>query len=114
MFPGMDPRAMQAAMKKLGMKQEEVEAIEVIIRCADKEIVIENPQVSKVIMMGQETWQVVGSATERSRDSTPQITDDDVQTVVEQTGCSEDEARAVITECKGDLAEAILKLSEKE
>ena len=55
MIPGMNPRDMQRAMKRLGIKQEEIDAREVIIRTSDKEIIIQNPQVSKVNMMGQET-----------------------------------------------------------
>ena len=58
MFPKMDDRAVKAAMKKMGIQQQEIEASEVIIRCADKNIVIENPQVSKVVMMGQEMFQI--------------------------------------------------------
>ncbi|MCB9362404.1 nascent polypeptide-associated complex protein [Candidatus Woesearchaeota archaeon] len=112
MIPGMNPRQMNQMMKKMGIRQVEIDAIEVIIRCEDKEIVISNPQVSKVNMMGQETYQVVGEESERAIDSTPDISSDDVKTVMEQTGKSEVEARAAIVEAKGDLAEAIMKLSE--
>ena len=112
MFPGMNPRAMQQAMRKMGIAQTEIEADEVIIRCADKDIVISSPQVSKINMMGQETFQVIGEASEVSRDTTPEISDDDVKTVMEQANCDEDKARKTIQECKGDLAQAIMRLSE--
>ena len=46
MIPGMNPKDVQRAMKKLGIKQEEIEANEVIIKTNDKEIVIQNPQVN--------------------------------------------------------------------
>ena len=55
MFPGMNPREMQKAMKRLGIKQEEIDAEEVIIRTASKDLVIKNPQVSRVYMLGQVT-----------------------------------------------------------
>lgn len=113
MIPGMNPRQMRQAMKKMGIQQEEIDAKEVIIKLEDKEIVISNPNVSKVNMMGQETYQVVGEESERSLDSTPEISDDDVKTVAEQTGASEIDAKAAIEECKGDLAEAILKLKKE-
>ncbi len=106
----MNPRKMAQAMKKMGIQQVEIDAQEVIIKCADKEIVINSPQVSKVNMMGQETYQVVGQAEERALLSDPDINEEDVKTVVEQTGKSEDDARAAIEEAKGDLAEAIMKL----
>jgi len=110
MIPGMNPRQMRMAMKKFGIQQEEIAAKEVIIQLEDKEIIISNPNVTKVNMMGQDTYQVVGEESERSLDSTPEISEDDIKTVAEQAGVSEDEARAAIEESKGDLAEAILKL----
>ncbi len=113
MFPGMNPKQMQQAMKQLGIKQEEIEAIEVIIRLEDKEIVISSPSVQKIKMQGQESFQISGDVSERSLSSTPEITDDDLNTIMEQTGCTKDEAIEAIEESDGDLAEAILKLSEK-
>ena len=112
MIPGMNPRQMRQAMKRLGIQQEELDAKEVIIRLHDKEIVISNPSVSKVNMMGQETYQVVGEEHERSLSSEPDISDDDVLTVAEQAGVSEEEAKKAIEESGGDLAAAIMKLKE--
>jgi nascent polypeptide-associated complex subunit alpha len=112
MIPGMDPRAMQAAMKKMGMQQIDIAAIEVVIRCADKEIVIANPSVVKIRMMGQESYQITGKETTRTRNTVPEITQDDVDTVVSQTNCTPDEASLALAECKGDLAAAILKLQK--
>ncbi len=126
MFPGINPRMMKQAMKKMGIKEEALEVSKVIMKLGDgKELVFENPQVSKVDMMGQETYQVVGepeereageesneteSAEEGSEDTTPEINDDDINTVVDQTGCSKEKAKEVLEETKGDLAEAIIKL----
>lgn len=112
MIPGMNPRQMAQAMKRLGIQQVEIPAIEVIIRTPDKELVITNPQVSKVNMMGQETIQVIGEIHERERSSTPEINDDDVKTVMEQTGASKEAAKAAIEENKGDLAAAIMSLQK--
>jgi len=112
MIPGMNPRQMQQAMKKMGMKQEEIDAEEVIIRCADKNIVINNPQVAKVIMMGQETWQISGSAQELAHDTSVEINAEDIATVMEQAQVSEDKAKEAIEAAKGDLAEAILSLQD--
>jgi len=113
MIPGMNPRDMQKAMKKLGMKQEEIDAQEVIIKTAEKEIVIQNPQVSKINMMGQETFQVVGQPIERELSSTPDINQDDVNTVMEQTGSTEEQAKEAIEKNDGDLAKAIMELKEE-
>jgi len=110
MIPGMNPRDMQKAMKKLGIKQEEIDAQEVIIRTPDKEIIISNPQVSKVNMMGQETFQIVGEPHERAISSELEINDEDIKTVMEQTGVTEEKAKETIKKNEGDLAKTILEL----
>jgi nascent polypeptide-associated complex subunit alpha len=112
MFPGVNPRQMQQAMKRLGIKQEQINAIEVIIRTPEHDIVIENPDVQKVNMMGQWTFQITGEETLRSRDSAPEISEEDIETVMEQTSKTKDEALKAIKDSNGDLAEAILSLQK--
>lgn len=114
MMPGMNQRKMQQMMKKMGVSQQEMPAKEVIIRTEDTEYVFMSPQVSKVNMMGQETYQVVGTPEERSLDKNPEINDDDVSTVMEQTGVDEKTARSAIEKADGDLANAIMQLSQQD
>ena len=113
MFPGMSPREMQKAMKRLGIKQEEIEAEEVIIKTPEKDLVIKNPHVSKLNMMGQETIQIVGDITEVNKNETIEVNDDDMATVMEQTNCTKQEALEALGESNGNLAEAILRLQNK-
>ena len=113
MFPGMNPRKMNQMMKKMGIQQVEIDATEVIIKTPEKEIVIQSPSVSKVNMMGQQTYQVVGEEHERALSTEPEIGEDDIKTVMEQTGADEQKAREAIKEAKGDLAQAIMRLSEQ-
>jgi len=40
LFPGVNKRQMELAMRKMGIQQQELDAVEVIIRLKDKEIVI--------------------------------------------------------------------------
>ena len=108
----MNPRKMQQMMRKMGISQNEIEATEVVIKTPDKDIVISNPQVSKVNMMGQETFQVVGEIEERERSITPEINEDDIKTVAQQANVSEEEARSALENSKGDLAKAIMDLKE--
>jgi len=114
MFPGLgglNPKKMQAMMKQLGMDQKEIPASRVTIEKADGgKIVIENPSVTKISMQGQESFQISGEEKEES--AKPEITDEDVKTIMEKANVSEEEARKALEESKGDLAEAILKLSE--
>lgn len=110
MIPGMNPRDVQKAMKRLGIKQEEIDATEVIIKTSDKELIISNPQVSKVNMMGQETFQISGDVEERLVSSEPEINEEDIKTVMEQAGVTEEEAREAIEDNEGDLAKAIMAI----
>lgn len=119
MFPGMDKRSMEAAMRKLGVQQQNVDAEEVVIRLKGngREIVIANPSVTKVSMMGQETFQIAGEFSERPQQSQQQqqlFSDEDVKTVVAQADVSDAEAKAALAKVNGDLAAAILFLSEKK
>lgn len=107
MFPGINPKQMQQAMKKLGVKQEEIEASEVIIKTAEKNLVIRNPQVIKVNMMGQDSLQITGEIEEESL-----ISEDDVNTVAEQANVSKEEARKSLENNNGDLAASILELKK--
>ena len=113
MFPGMNPREMQKAMKKLGIRQEEIDAELVIIKTSGNDLVIKNPQVSRINMMGQETIQVIGDITEVEKNEKIGISDDDVSTVMEQTRCTKEEAIGALEESNGNLAEAILKLQSR-
>jgi len=108
----MNPRKMQQMMKQLGIQQVDIPASEVIIRTADKDIIITNPSVAKVNMMGQETFQISGEIREESRNTTPDISEEDIKTVMEQTGVDKNTAKKAIETANGDLAEAILSLKE--
>jgi nascent polypeptide-associated complex subunit alpha len=113
MFPGMNPRKMAQVMKRMGIQQVEIPATEVIIKTEDKEIIITEPSVSKVNMMGQETFQVSGQVNERERKTEEiEISEDDVKTVMEQANVSEEKAREALESSGGDLAKAIMDLQK--
>jgi len=122
MMPNVNPRQMEQMMRKMGIKQEEVDAEQVIIVCSDKKIVIDNPSIQKVNMMGKESYQISGDESEepldddREEEDVPiEISEDDIKTVMEQTGGSEEEAKQALEDTKGNIAEAILLLTaEKE
>lgn len=109
----MNPRKMQQMMRKMGIAQQDIPATEVIIKTEDKEIIITEPSVAKVNMMGQETFQISGQVHEREINSVPEISEDDVKTVIEQAECSEEKAKEALKETSGDIAEAILKLKKQ-
>jgi len=109
----MNPRKMQQMMKQLGIQQVDIPATEVIIKTKDKNIIVTNPSVAKVNMMGQETFQISGDFHEEEISSVPDISEDDIRTVMEQTGASKLAAKKAIEDAKGDLAEAILNLKNE-
>lgn len=111
MFPKLDPKKMQAIMSQMGIKQEEIDANKVIIETPEKNIIINNPSVVKINMQGQNSFQISGDITEEGNSEEENNTEEDIKTVIEKTGCTEEQAKKSLEEADGDLAEAILSLS---
>lgn len=108
----MNSRQMRQAMKRMGIQQQDIEATEVIIKTPEKQLIIKNPQVAKVNMMGQETFQIVGEVEESSIETEPEISEEDIKTVMGQTGVDEAKAAETIKKNNNDLAAAIMELKE--
>jgi len=116
MFGGIDPKKMGALMKQMGIAQENIDATRVIIDKADGRIIIENPQVVKVKMQGQESFQITGEAreeTEKEESEEVQFKGD-IEAVVEQTGVSKEIAAIELEKNNGDIAETIIALSSNK
>lgn len=124
-----DPRQIQRMMRQLGMTTEPVEGVEeVIIRTADKEHVLSNPEVTILTVQGVRTYQVVGTPKIRPRSSgssgasssgasptAPAAApsgppEEDVQLVMDQAHVSREEAKEALFVSHGAPAEAILSL----
>ncbi len=94
-------------MSKMGISQNEIEASKVTIEKSDGgKIIIENPSVTKMNIQGNEMFQITGEEKEETG-----ISEEDIKTVMEKTNCTEKQAKATL-EKTGDLAEAIMKLSQ--
>jgi nascent polypeptide-associated complex subunit alpha len=110
MFGGLNPKKMQAMMKQMGIAQEEIFADKIIIEKRDgSKLIIEEPSVIKIKMQGQTSFQITGEEKEESEEV--EISQDDIETVIEKTGCTKAQAKKSL-EKTGDLAESILELSE--
>jgi nascent polypeptide-associated complex subunit alpha len=107
MFGGVNPAQMKGMMKKMGISQVELPVRRVVFEMADGNLVIEKPNVMKIKMQGQESYQVTGEAVEESIES---FSDEDVEMVISQTGKNEDEVREALEKSGGDIAEAIMGL----
>lgn len=97
-------RQIEKMARQMGIRMENIQAEQVIIRTKDKEILIDSPAITKIKLAGQETFQIAGKVIER-----PRFSAEDVQIVMSQAGVSEAEARAAL-EAERDIAAAILKL----
>lgn len=111
---GLNPRKMKRMMRQMGIKMEELEDVEeVIIRMSDRELVIPDAEISITEMKGQKTYQIMGDAQERERETKPEISEEDVTLVVEQANVDENTAKKALEETNGDIAQAILNLKEE-
>jgi nascent polypeptide-associated complex subunit alpha len=108
MIPGgMDPKKMQAMMRQMGIQSEEISANSVVIETEASNLVIESPQVTKITMQGNVSFQITGIVREEEKTSS-----EDIKMVMEQAGCSEEDAKDALSKSNGDIAEAIVLLTE--
>lgn len=111
MFPKIDPKKMQAMMRQMGISEQEIDASRVTIEKRNgSRIILDNPSVTKVVMQGQDTFQITGDYSEEAAEEG--INPEDIQTVMEKTGCTEEEAKEALEKNNGNLADAIMELSE--
>ena len=106
---------MQQAMKKMGIKQTNIDNVtEVIIRTTDKDIVLTNAEVVCVDMQGSRSYQVSGDEEVRELGSAgtaaASFPAGDIELVMSQTGCDKERAIKALEGANGQPAEAILKI----
>lgn len=110
----VNPREARRMMQRMGMSMDSVpDVTQVIVKTANKDIVIDEPEVAILNMQGQRIYQVMGGkVTEKAVviEKKLAIPNEDVQLVAGQTGKSVEEARRALEESGGDLAKAILLL----
>ena len=112
-------RQARRLMSQMGMQVEEIrDTRQVIIKTSNKEIVIDNPEVSVTHMQGQDVYQIMGGiVTERGIQESVEkqqlvIPEEDVHLVAQQAGVDVEAARKALEAAEGDLAQAILNLSQ--
>jgi len=109
----LDNRQARRMMDRMGVSMDQINGVEeVIIRTAEKDLVIKNASVSEVRMKGQaRIFQVSGEDVEERMREKPKYTKEDVLLVAQQANVSEAKAEQALKDNDGDLATAILKLS---
>lgn len=110
----MNPREAKRMMQRMGMNMGAMPDVEqVVFKTSSKEIIVENPEVTVMEMQGQKIFQVMGDRiTEKAVEKKVKIPEEDVQLVATQANVSPDQARAALEQTNGDLAQAILLLSQ--
>ena len=109
----MNPRQMKRMMQQMGIQTNEVEVIEdIVIKTATEEIVIKNPSVTLMTIQGQKTVQIVGDIESRPVESSG-VNEEDVQLVMEQTGCTREDALEALKSTDNQPAEAIIYVMGK-
>lgn len=110
----ISPREAKRMMQRMGLNMGEVPDVqEVIIKTGTKEITVENPEVAILEMHGQKIFQVTGGKVEeKAIEKAITIPEEDIQLVAQQAKVSLDEARAALEQTNGDLAQAILLLTQ--
>ncbi len=111
MLPGnINPRQMKAMMKKLGMNVEPIEDVQsIVIKTPKGNYIFDSAEVSAMTMQGTTTYQVVGDV--RFEPASAEILAEDVTMVAAQAKVTEEKAREALMATKGDIAEAIMRLS---
>ena len=115
MMPGMPGRMnskqMQQMMRRLGINVKNIDNVEkIIIQTDSKEYIFEDAEVTLMEAQRQKTYQITGTPKIKSREEETQ--NDDIKLIMDQTGKTEEEAKKALKETNGDIAEAILKLSQ--
>lgn len=112
MMPGrINPRQMNQMMRRLGINVKEIENVKkVIIQTDNKEYIFENAEVTIMDAQGQKTYQITGKPIVKEIED--KIKKEDIDLIVEQTGKTIEEAKKALEETNGDIAEAIIKLTD--
>ena len=115
MMPNLDPRQLKRMMDSMGIKSTEIEAESVVIHGKERDIVIDNPQVTAIDAQGARSFQVSGSIREvEAERAKVEISAEDARLVSEQSGVNDEgRARKALEESHGDIAGAILKLKQE-
>lgn len=113
-MPGVNPRQMKAMMRQMGMSQVDIDATKVIIETKDAKIIFNNPEVQKITMQGQTTFQISGQYEEKENKPNIKISQDDIDLVSTQAKVDASTAKLALEKSQGDIAQAIIELTQNE
>ena len=101
---------MKAMMKKLGMNVESIEDVQsIVIKTPKGNYIFDSAEVQAMTMQGTTTYQVTGDI--RFEPDEVEIPKEDVTMVAAQANVSEEKAKEALKAAKGDIADAIIRLT---
>ena len=104
---GINSRQMKRMMKQMGINSTEIQAKRVIIEKEGENIIIENPNITKIDAQGDVSYQISGEEKQETA-----ISEEDINLVMGQANVDKETAENALKEKNGDIAEAILFLQE--
>ena len=103
---------MRRMLDKMGLDMTTMDNVEeVIIKTDKKELFLVKPQVIEMKGKDSTIFQIVASDIEEKQREVPSFKEEDIILVMQQASVSKDKAVQAMTECKGDMAQAILSLT---
>ncbi len=109
MMPNMDPRQMEKLMKQMGIQSKQINSNRVVIETEEGNFIITSPSVTEINMQGQKSYQIAGSVSFEEG-----IKEDDLNLIMEKTGCTKEKALDAMKRSNNDIAEAILLLESEK
>jgi nascent polypeptide-associated complex subunit alpha len=101
---------MKAMMKKLGMNVEPIEDVQsIVIKTPKGNYVFDSADVQAMTMQGSTTYQITGDI--RFEPAATEIPKEDITMVAASANVPEEKAKEALVATKGDIAEAIMRLS---
>lgn len=100
---------MAQMMKQMGVDMDEINADKVEVHIGDEKLVFSNPSLSKIDAQGNEIFQLQGNYSKEEKNSEPEVSEEDIDLVVEKTGADRDEAEEALKEAD-EVADAIMQL----
>lgn len=105
-------REMRRMLDKMGLDMTTMDNVEeVIIKTDKKEVYLVKPQVIEMKGKDSTIFQVVATDIEEKQRDVPSFKEEDIILVMQQASVSREKAVQALTECKGDIAQAILNLT---
>ena len=105
-------REMRRMLDKMGLDMKTMDNVEeVIIKTETKELYLIKPQVIEMKGKDSTIFQVIASDIEEKQREVPAFKVEDIILVMQQANVSKEKAIQALTESKGDMAQAILRLA---